>query len=64
MMLKFENIEPKMLAYDRPSSKFIGFLKKHYQLARYVPQNNNFVIFNEYFTVNKKVTLEQQTQAY
>jgi hypothetical protein len=48
-MLKFENIEPKMLAYDRPSPKFISFLKKHYQLADYIKQNNNFVVFNDYF---------------
>ena len=48
-MLKFENIDPKLLAYDRPSNKLIGFLRKHYQLVSYVMQNNNFVVFNEYF---------------
>jgi len=48
-MLNFENIEPKLLAYDRPSPKLIGFLRKHYQLVSYVTQNNNFVVFNEYF---------------
>ena len=48
-MLKFENIQPKLIAYDRPSPKLVGFLKKHYGLSNYVVQNNNFVIFNEYF---------------
>jgi hypothetical protein len=48
-MLKFENTQPKLLAYDRPSPKLLGFLKKHYGLNQYVPQNNNFVVFNDYF---------------
>jgi len=37
------------LAYDRPSPKLIGFLAKHYNLRHYVKQNNNFVIFDDYF---------------
>jgi hypothetical protein len=51
-MLQFENVEPKMLAYDRPSQKLLGFLRKHYQLANYIPQNNNYVVFNQYFENN------------
>ena len=51
-MLKFENIKPELLAYDRPSNKFIAFLKKHYNLYKYVNQNNNFIVFNDYFSVN------------
>ena len=35
--------------YDRPSPKFLAFLRKHYHLASYVPQANNFVVFREYF---------------
>jgi hypothetical protein len=38
-----------MLAYDRPSHKYISFLKKHYNLYDYFPQNNNFVVFKDYF---------------
>jgi alpha-tubulin N-acetyltransferase 1 len=59
-MLQFEKVEPKMLAYDRPSEKFLKFLKKHYNLNNYVPQNNNFVVFNQYFEggSNKKTTYE------
>ena len=48
-MLKDANVRPSALAYDRPSPKLIGFLSKHYDLHEYVPQNNNFVVFNDYF---------------
>lgn len=48
-MLSEEKIEPSKIAYDRPSSKLIAFLSKHYDLVRYTPQNNNFVVFHEYF---------------
>ena len=49
-MLEHEKINPWNMGYDRPSSKLIGFLKKHYGLVNYVPQNNNFVVFKDYFT--------------
>lgn len=48
-VLEHEKIEPRHLAIDRPSPKFLGFLKKHYRLSDYVPQSNNFVVFNQYF---------------
>lgn len=48
-MLNDENIKPDKIAYDRPSSKLFDFLNKHYSLNKYVPQNNNFVIFDDYF---------------
>jgi hypothetical protein len=38
------------VAIDRPSSKFLSFLKKHYQLQSHVQQNNNFVVFDKFFT--------------
>ncbi|CAG8547078.1 6603_t:CDS:2 [Paraglomus brasilianum] len=47
-MLGNENVEPHNLAYDRPSEKFLSFLKKYYNLANYTPQPNNFVVFREY----------------
>ena len=46
------NVNPAKLAYDRPSSKLIGFLSKHYGLKAYVPQNNNYVVFNQYWDPN------------
>ncbi len=48
-MLEHEKINPWNMGYDRPSSKLIGFLKKHYGLMNFVPQNNNFVVFKDYF---------------
>ena len=48
-MLQNEKIEPRKLGYDRPSPKFINFLNKYYGLKNYVPQNNNFVVFTDYF---------------
>lgn len=50
-MLGLESKRPDQLAYDRPSPKLIAFLKKHYNLVNYIPQNNNFVIFNQFFEV-------------
>lgn len=51
-MLTSENVLPAKLAYDRPSPKLTKFLYKHFGLASFVPQNNNFVIFDEYFKVD------------
>ena len=48
-MIKRENIEPRKLGYDRPSIKFINFLKKYYNLVDYVTQNNNYIVFKDYF---------------
>lgn len=48
-MLKFENTLPKLLAYDRPSPKLLNFLSKHFGLSKFLSQNNNYVIFNDYF---------------
>ena len=36
-MLKNEGKQPEELAYDRPSPKLLGFLKKHYGLSQYSP---------------------------
>jgi alpha-tubulin N-acetyltransferase 1 len=49
-----ENKTPEKLAYDRPSEKLIGFLKKHYSLSAFLPQNNNFVIFDRFFGEKSK----------
>ena len=44
-----ERANPEKLAYDRPSEKLHGFLRKHYGLSKFVPQNNNFVVFDAYW---------------
>eukprot|EP00441_Pelagodinium_beii_P036499 CAMPEP_0197652584 /NCGR_PEP_ID=MMETSP1338-20131121/34540_1 /TAXON_ID=43686 ORGANISM="Pelagodinium beii, Strain RCC1491" /NCGR_SAMPLE_ID=MMETSP1338 /ASSEMBLY_ACC=CAM_ASM_000754 /LENGTH=401 /DNA_ID=CAMNT_0043227495 /DNA_START=66 /DNA_END=1268 /DNA_ORIENTATION=- len=48
-MLRAEGLLPAQLAYDRPSPKLIGFLAKHYGLTEYMPQNNNYVVFDDYY---------------
>ena len=48
-MLQHEGVSPERFAYDRPSPKLIGFLRKHYGLADFVPQQNKFVIFDQFF---------------
>jgi alpha-tubulin N-acetyltransferase 1 len=32
----------------------IGFLKKHYGLSGFIPQNNNYVIFDRFFSKIEK----------
>jgi hypothetical protein len=53
-MLVNERLEAKNLAYDRPSEKLINFLDKYFGLNDYIPQNNNFVVFKDYFTSTDK----------
>ena len=48
-MLSKEKIEPKKMGFDRPSPKFLNFLNKYYGLNDYIPQNNNYVVFKDYF---------------
>ncbi len=49
LMLETENVSPAKLGYDRPSSKLLAFCAKHFGLKKYVPQNNNFVVFDAYW---------------
>ncbi|RNF18325.1 uncharacterized protein Tco025E_04542 [Trypanosoma conorhini] len=48
-MLLNEGLSPGEVAIDRPSVKFLAFLRKHYGLVEYTPQSNNFVVFHSYF---------------
>ncbi|XP_031134912.1 alpha-tubulin N-acetyltransferase 1 isoform X9 [Sander lucioperca] len=48
-MLQHKNLEPVLMAYDRPSPKFLSFLAKHYCLTPSVPQANNFVVYEGFF---------------
>lgn len=53
-MLAHLQVRPSQLAIDRPSQKFLSFMRKYYGLSHYIPQNNNFVVYNEYFTKPKE----------
>lgn len=42
-------VEPRQLAYDRPSHMFLSFLARHFGLRRYDAQANNFVVFEQFW---------------
>jgi alpha-tubulin N-acetyltransferase 1 len=48
-MLQTEGVEARKLAFDRPSPKLKSFLRKHFNLKDYVTQNNNYVVYDDYF---------------
>ncbi|TNM93163.1 alpha-tubulin N-acetyltransferase 1 isoform X3 [Takifugu flavidus] len=48
-MLQDKNLDPVLMAYDRPSPKLLSFLANHYHLTENVPQVNNFVVFKSFF---------------
>ena len=52
-MLSYQNVHPAELGIDRPSPKFLAFMKKHFGLSDYIPQTNNFVVYNQYFEIAK-----------
>lgn len=49
-MLQDVKIQPRLLAIDRPSPKLVAFMRKHYDLASIIPQVNNYVIYDGFFT--------------
>ncbi|XP_035712523.1 alpha-tubulin N-acetyltransferase [Folsomia candida] len=49
-MLREEGIPVQHFAIDRPSDKFVYFLRKHYGCTKVLPQVNNFVLFDGFFT--------------
>lgn len=53
-MLLAEGLEPTDIAIDRPSFKFLGFMKKYFGLAKFIPQSSHFVIFDQFFDKNKR----------
>ncbi len=59
--LQAENIKPNHLAIDRPSPKFIRFLEKHYGLKAFIPQVNNFVVFEGFFAGSKYLMFSPAT---
>ena len=64
-MLKFEKKMPTELAYDRPSSKLLSFLRKYFGLEDFIQQNNNYVVFDDFFslisTSKNNVTYDNDT---
>ncbi|XP_023858003.2 alpha-tubulin N-acetyltransferase 1 [Salvelinus sp. IW2-2015] len=58
-MLQNKKVEPVLMAYDRPSPKFLSFLEKHYCLKNSVPQVNNFVVFDGFFAKRSAAQLRK-----
>ncbi|KAK1804893.1 hypothetical protein P4O66_019276 [Electrophorus voltai] len=58
-MLEHKKVKPEQMAYDRPSSKFLAFLEKHFGLKHSVPQVNNFVVFDGFFRYKSAVQLRK-----
>ncbi|XP_037982343.1 alpha-tubulin N-acetyltransferase 1 isoform X2 [Motacilla alba alba] len=50
LFLLRERVQPHRLAVDRPSEKLLAFLSKHFGLRDRIPQVNNFVIFDGFFS--------------
>lgn len=49
-MLKSESTSASKIAIDKPSQKLLSFMRKYYSLSDYIPQNNNYVIYKQYFS--------------
>ncbi|XP_022235566.1 alpha-tubulin N-acetyltransferase 1-like isoform X2 [Limulus polyphemus] len=60
-MLKVEAVSPEELAIDRPSHRFLAFLKKHFGLEYTIPQANNFVVFVGFFKEKRESDSPQAT---
>ena len=63
-MLKFEKKIPTELAYDRPSPKLLSFLRKYFGLNDFIQQNNNYVVFDDFFNLissKNNVTYDNDT---
>lgn len=48
-MLKDNNLEMSQIPIDRPSTLCLSFMAKHFGLKEYVNQNNNFVVFDQFW---------------
>jgi alpha-tubulin N-acetyltransferase 1 len=58
-MISCEQTTPERVAYDRPSPKLLAFLRKHFGLQQFVPQRNNFVIYDAFFQTDPRDVLAQ-----
>ncbi len=58
-MLRFFNTYAYNIAYDNPTDTLLNFLFKHYSLSNYIKQNNNFIVYKEYFIVSFIINLRE-----
>ena len=50
-------------AFDRPSSKLLRFLQKHFHLHPPIEQNNNFVVYSDFFKSNPATSVNATSTA-
>ena len=48
-MLQTEHLEMQQIPIDKPSNLCFQFMKKHFGLENYIPQSNNFVVFDQFW---------------
>ena len=61
-MINFEKKNPKEIAYDKPNDKLLNFLQKYFNLANFIQQNNNYVVFDEFFNyIANNLTYDNST---
>jgi alpha-tubulin N-acetyltransferase 1 len=48
-MLEDCGLQMKQMPIDRPSSLCLSFMKKHFGLSSFLPQANNYVVFDEFW---------------
>jgi alpha-tubulin N-acetyltransferase 1 len=48
-MLRDCRLQMRQVPIDRPSSLCLSFMKKHFGLSTYLPQANNFVVFDDFW---------------
>ena len=48
-LLKDENKGMEEIPIDKPSPLCLSFMKKHFGLSNFIPQNNNYVVFDQFW---------------
>ncbi|OHS93927.1 Alpha-tubulin N-acetyltransferase [Tritrichomonas foetus] len=48
-MLEDQHKEMKQIPIDRPSNLCLSFMNRHFGLCEYMPQSNNYVVFDQFW---------------
>lgn len=48
-MLADQNKQMRQIPIDKPSPLCLSFMKKHFGLSEYLPQSNNYVVFDQFW---------------
>jgi alpha-tubulin N-acetyltransferase 1 len=48
-MLEHQRLEMRQVPIDRPSALCLSFMSRQFGLADYIPQANQFVVFDEFW---------------